>query len=614
MVLMKKHSLKTQILFAFFLIIFIEGSLSAVLGFYVIKNKIVVRAHKAVARAIGAAEGFYEGELNSIKIALNIIGAAGSLDKVKETLDLDYAYEVDSKNKTNSEIVKKAFSDKAGVGGTRIIDVKELQGISPYLPEKLKITTQWTPKAKPSSRQSVDSVIAMEYAMPVLDKNGSVSAVRYAGKILNKDFRLVDKINNLVFEREIYKSKPVATVTVFQDDIRVATNVLDKNGKRAIGTRVSGEVYDKVLVKGDYWIDRAFVVTDWYFTAYRPIKDISGNIIGMLYVGMLEKPFVDFQIAFFSGFLGVIVLSGILALFFSYFLAYRISSPVINLLNATKNISEGDLSCRVSKETKTSEFNELVQSFNTMAEKLDERDKSLKVSREKIETLNKMYLDLISFVSHELKGILSSIVLNVYSLQNAILGPVNEAQSKTLKSIGRNLDYLSQTVKNFLNLSRVEKGEMRLNKKEILLKENVFDISNESFLHLAQEKHMEIENNIEPGLRVVADMDLMHVVANNLVSNAIKYGEPGSKVIISSKKSNNEVEIEVYNEGRPITQEDIDKLFKKFSRIIYSDMEKVKGTGIGLFITKEIIERHGGSIWANPREHGNAFKFKMPLG
>ncbi|MBN2831265.1 MAG: cache domain-containing protein [Candidatus Omnitrophica bacterium] len=114
---------------------------------------------------------------------------------------------------------------------------------------------------------------------------------------------LVDKINELVFGNEVYKGKPVGTVTIFQDDIRISTNVLNDKGERAVGTRVSKEVYDRVVIKGISWKDRAFVVTDWYFTTYEPIKDISGNIIGILYVGILEKPYADLKIAFFCRFL-----------------------------------------------------------------------------------------------------------------------------------------------------------------------------------------------------------------------------------------------------------------------------------------------------------------------
>ena len=85
----------------------------------------------------------------------------------------------------------------------------------------------------------------------------------------------------------------IGTVTVFLDDVRISTNVPLNKGERALGTRVSDEVRTKVLDNGTTWIDRAFVVNDWYVSSYEPIIDIDGNRVGMLYAGFLEKPFRD---------------------------------------------------------------------------------------------------------------------------------------------------------------------------------------------------------------------------------------------------------------------------------------------------------------------------------
>ena len=145
------------------------------------------------------------------------------------------------------------------------------------LVEATKIQIRATPKALPTDKKQLDAVMVKEYAMPVLDKNGQVEKVYYGGRIINRDYELVDKIRLLVFGSEQYHSKPVGTVTIFQDDTRISTNVLDEAGQRAIGTRVSAEVYKEVVEKGNVWDDRAFVVNAWYKTAYEPITDIHGT-------------------------------------------------------------------------------------------------------------------------------------------------------------------------------------------------------------------------------------------------------------------------------------------------------------------------------------------------
>jgi len=590
------------------------GLFIGVLSYYIIEHDIVARAQSEVTRAIDSARTIYQNQIEEIKNSLELTNSSQDLLKLKNILGIDYAYELslEQKDLVESDIVRKAFEGNEA-GGTRIIENEELSRIVPLMVDNLKIEIKDTLKAKPTTAKTLTNVLAIEYALPVINKDNQVISVRCAGKVISKDYNLVDKIRNLVFENRLYKNKPIGTVTIFQDDVRVATNVLDRNNQRAIGTRVSEEVYNRVLNNGLSWRDKAFVVTDWYLTAYEPIKSIGGQILGILYVGILEKPFVDLKIRIFFLVLTIVIFISFLAVILSYFFLMSISKPVKKLLEAEDKISEGNLFFRINEQTTVEEFNHLIDSFNKMAEKLKQREDSLRVAKEKGETLNKRYLDLVGFVSHEFKGILSSVILNTYSLRQGILGNINEAQEKTLKSMARNLDYLAVTVKNFLSLSRIEKEEMHVDRNKILVKENIFDTSADAFMQQAKDKDMKVVNNIESGLEVMADAGLMQVVANNLLNNAVKYGKEGGSIILSSRRYENIVEIEVYNDGMPIAIVDLDKLFKRFSRILYRSQENIKGSGIGLFITKEIIQKHGGNIWVEPKPQGNSFKFTLNL-
>jgi signal transduction histidine kinase len=124
---------------------------------------------------------------------------------------------------------------------------------------------------------------------------------------------------------------------------------------------------------------------------------------------------------------------------------------------------------------------------------------------------------------------------------------------------------------------------------------------------------MTITNDIDSNLRLDADAELLQIVANNLVSNAIKYGADYGNVIVSSSRHNGCAQIEVYNDSEPITEEQKEKLFKRFSRLENAATKNVKGTGLGLFITKQIIEKHNGTIWVEPKEKGNSFIFELTL-
>ena len=610
---MKKRGLRRHIIFSFFTVIIVVAVLFAVMAYYVIERNIISRAQREVLNAIEAANTVYIDRQEQIKRGLLVIDGPEDFKKIKNLIDLDYIYEVslEEKDSLKSEIALRALKGEA-IGGTRVVLSDEIIDISPELFEKIKINIKDTPKARKNDKEVLSSALALEYAIPLFDKKGQVRRVRYAGKLINKDFHLIDHIWDLVFENELYQGKPTGTVTIFEDDVRVSTNVLGKDGKRAIGTRVSEKVYKQVINEGLPWRNRAFVVTDWYLTSYEPIKDINGNVIGILYVGILEKPYVDLKVTLFLYFLVIIIVSSVFSIIISYFIAINITKQVTHFVEATGKVSRGELS-EDNKIHNITEFNELKAAFNQMAETVHEREESLKNSKSRAETLNKQYLDLVGFVTHELKGILASVVLNTYSLEKGILGPITDSQRKTLKSISRNLDYLTATVKNFLNLSRIDKGEMRLNIRKFLFRETLINDAIEAFSQLAKEKGIEVENNIGSQLELNSDSDLLQIVVNNLLSNAVKYGSENGKIMLNSKKIGDYIEFEFYNDGKPIAEDDKGKLFKKFSRLHYEDMPKVKGSGIGLYITKEIIEQHKGKIWLETKQGGNSFKFKLKI-
>lgn len=600
---MKTRSFKTDIRFAFILTIALFAILVASFGYYIIKHDIIERAQRQVRLDLKVARWFYDSEAEKIRLAFNLVSPKDDIEALRREIGLDYLYVIKKQDKKSvkSEIVLSAFEGRPSAG-TRLIDSQELQAMGRSLSERSVIDIRPTQKARPTDRKVSESAMAVGYAKPVFDAKGEVESVMYGGKIINRDFELVDRIGEFVFEGRLYGKKPLGTVTIFLDDVRVATNVLDSKGERALGTRVSETVYKKVVEEGRLWLDRAFVVTDWYLTAYEPIRNIKGDVIGILYVGTLERPFLDLQRNIFLGFLGIVFLASVLAAFLSVVLGNKIWRPLSELSVATGRISGGELDYRIqTKDMRVRELNALAESFNDMARKLRERQKS--------------YLDLIGFVAHELKGILSSTILNAYTVRDGFLGMVNFKQRRTLDSVVRNLDYFASTVRNFLDLSRIEKGELKVQKKEVLLREDIFDNALDDFSKQADEKHLKMVDRIPAGIKARGDRDLLLIVANNLIGNAVKYAPEGASVVLSLRDdASTRMSVEVYNDGVPIPQDQKERLFEKFSRLETAESKKARGTGLGLFIAKEIIGSHGGRIWVETREKGNAFIFEVERG
>ena len=166
--------------------------------------------------------------------------------------------------------------------------------------------------------------MVLKSAYPVLDFNGEVVGVLMGGTLLNRNYEIVDRIKNIVFKDAKYKGKEIGTATIFMGDLRISTNVFDREGNRATGTRVMKEVYGQVFEKGIPWIQRAFVVDDWYITAYEPIRDIQDNIVGLLYVGMLESKYAVMKERLILLFFLFSMVGMLLALTVSFFFSWKI--------------------------------------------------------------------------------------------------------------------------------------------------------------------------------------------------------------------------------------------------------------------------------------------------
>ena len=637
--------LKDKILLSFLAIISVLSLSTALLGFYIIKKDIIDSAQRTVKDDLSFAREVYRQETKSIEGAIrftairdflrdDILGndtetLKTRLNEIRKAEGLDVLTLVNKNGRVivrsrnpsvvgdeqeSDEVVSKVLSERETISATTIVPMAELAKEGQELVEQAHIKFIATPKAKPAKEIEQTSGMMIKAAAPVYDNNSNMIGVLYGGNLLNRNYGIVDRVKSIVYQEAKYRDKDIGTVTIFQNDLRISTNVMSIDGNRAIGTRVSAEVYDQVILRGRPWVNSAFVVNDWYKTAYEPINNINGQFIGMLYIGTLAQPFNDIARNTLLIFLAIIVAVTLLAVVLSFVVASHISRPLTDLIDATSKLSTGKLGHTIETQTGVKELNKLAVSFNEMSEQLEERDSNLKLSNEMLAELNKRYIDLIGFVSHELKGFLATVVMNVCSVQESILGPINERQKRALDGAARSLDYLTATVKKFLNLGKIEKGELEIKKTTVNLKKCIFDLAVSSQLSAAAKKNMTIRNEIDGNLCVEADVELMQIVATNLIINAIKYGREHGTIVLSSKTFENIGEVDVYNDSEPIRQEDKEKLFRRFSRLDNDVSKNVKGTGLGLFITKQIIEKHGGKIWVEPRENGNSFIFQLATG
>ncbi|MFP4056474.1 MAG: cache domain-containing protein [Candidatus Brocadiia bacterium] len=520
-------------------------------------------------------------------------------------------------NLSRDPVVERALEGQAN-HGIVVLYRDELAREGTELPRQAFVSFVPTPRAKPRAEDSESSGMMLWAAAPVM-ADGRVQGAVYGGVLLNRNWELVDAIRDTVFGEETYEGKNVGTVTIFLWDVRVATNVKTERGNRAIGTRVSAEVYDRVLESGRRWYERAFVVNDWYISAYEPIRNPQDEIVGILYVGVLEAKYADLRDRILRTFLTPIGIAIVISVALSFLLARTIARPVRELVVASKRLADGDLDYRPPRARSSPELATLTDAYSQMADAIHQRDEELRrrnlelqASNEKLSQLNRNYMDMLGFVTHELKNPLNSVIFSAAALRDGYMGELNDKQRQSAERVVRNAKYLEEMIRNYLDLSRIEKGEVELNPQPIDLRTDVVEPMVAQLQPQLDEAGMHLDNQVPQGTRLVADPALLRIVVDNLLTNAAKYGREEGRVEIRCQDLDSQVRFSVWNEGQGIRPDDLPKLFGKFARLQQPATATRKGTGLGLFVSRDLVRRHGGEMWAESR-HGEWAEFIVTL-
>ena len=521
---------------------------------------------------------------------------------------------------SNDPFVRRALQGQ-GSSGFTTLPKERLAREGGDLIQRAFLAFEPTPKAKPRPQDSESSGMARISCTPVRGQGGMIIGALYGGNLLNRDYGLVDRIRSTVFKDELYKGRPMGTVTIFQWDVRIATNVLKANGNRAIGTRVSAEVYDQVLENNRSWYDRAFVVNDWYLSAYDPIADVDGKVIGILYVGMLERPYVDIRRELWRLYAGLSLVAALVVLAVGLVFARRLTGSLAQVAHAASEVAAGDLDHVVPMPPNADEVRDLTVAFNTMTTSLRDRDVRLRAANAELEDantrlqrLNANYMDMLGFVSHELKNTMGVIFTSARSLDTTAVGSLTPPQASLVGAIRRSIENAITMTRNYLELSRMEKGELNVEPCRIDLIGEVIRPTLAEFEQATLQRRMSVECRLPEAALLDADPSLLHIVYKNLIDNALKYGREGGTIRLGLEQSNGMYRLEVWNEGDGLPPDKLARLFQKFVRFAGKSVSSRKGTGLGLFLTKEIIAKHGGDIWAESEEgRWMRFTFTLPI-
>jgi signal transduction histidine kinase len=207
-------------------------------------------------------------------------------------------------------------------------------------------------------------------------------------------------------------------------------------------------------------------------------------------------------------------------------------------------------------------------------------------------------METLGFVSHELKGPVATILNYAYLLREQKLGDVNDRQVKAIRAIDAASNRLVEMVRHYLNLSRIENGELQPLCGRIALRDDILMPLIERLEHELQIHEMRVDLQVGPEILLLADRNMVLEVFENLLSNAMKYGRPQGVILLRVEPDGGDWYVfKCRNDGPGIPADRIDSLFQKFTRLEGTEgVRRQKGTGLGLFITRSIVEAHGGRI------------------
>ncbi|MFI5144507.1 MAG: cache domain-containing protein [Ignavibacteria bacterium] len=650
----RTKSIQSQLILYFTIAVLVPTIIISVIGTTLIYNQIITRAENKSLSDLNSAYEIYNNKISQIESIARLTAArsfiiSSLIERNSDTLQKELQYTLTNEkldiltmtdkngnvisrgrnpfgkgdNLSGDKFIRRVLETGNTISGTDIVPREELMKESYELVDKASMEIKPTPKSKPREEKLETSGMMLKAAVPVFDKNKNIVGVLVGGVLLNRNYEIVDKIKEVVHEREIYEGREIGTATIFQKDLRISTNVKNEDGTYAISTLVSDDVYDKVLVNGIKWVGEAFVVNAWYISAYEPIRDIDNNIIGILYVGVLKQPFTDLLRNTILVFLGVAIGVILIIIFVAIFLTKRISKPLQRLEEVAKKIENGDYRAdfsikapreienlanslnRMSKELEK-EKNELENWANTLEMKVGERTDELKkihdqlFRSEKLASIGKLAAGVAHEINNPLTGVLTNSSLLLEDLDES------DPRREDVQVIVNETIRCREIVKRLLDFARQTKPQKKLTNINQIIENIILLVRNQSSF-----RNIIIKKNLSDNIpEILADMDQIQQVFINLILNASEAMQNGGQLVIDSKMSSNSdfIEIKFSDTGCGISDQDKARIFDPFFTT------KGHGTGLGLSISYGIIERHGGKIIVDSTPgSGTVFTIFLPV-
>lgn len=303
----------------------------------------------------------------------------------------------------------------------------------------------------------------------------------------------------------------------------------------------------------------------------------------------------------------ILFLLVVLVFFTTVLVARGITRPISDFVRGVNEVSRGNLDIRFKVKSKN-ELGQLALAFNEMIVKLKEQ-------REREKLVARLKTEFTSIAAHQLRTPLSTIKWILRMLLDGDFGALSLKQKEFAEKGYEANDRMIHLVNDLLDVTRIEEGRYGFEFGWHDFNEFLKDVA-DSMEGDARLRKIEFTSSFEKGsLFLFFDPERLRMAVSNLISNAIRYTEPGGRVSVSCVKKDNVVEVVIKDTGVGIPERQKDRIFTKFFRGDNVVRMQTEGTGLGLYLAKNIVEKHGGSIWFESKEgKGTAFYFILPIG
>ena len=505
--------------------------------------------------------------------------------------------------------------------GVEVLQPAQQDWLGQDLRSRVAVPLVATRNASASERTIEDRAMLLLATRAVRSPQGQLLGHVQAGVLLNRNLPFIDHINQIVYPEGSVPFGSRGTATLFLDDVRISTNVRlfgAEKDQRAIGTRVSQTVRESVLGRGVTWLDRAFVVNDWYVSAYQPLADGSGRRVGMLYVGILEQPFTTLKyMALLS--IGVLFFAVmVLAAWVSLRWAQVIFKPLEQMESTMRRVESGALDARVGAVANADEIGRLAghldhllgviaQNTRELDAKVAERTQALEAAQQQLVRSEKLATvgQLTASIAHEVNNPIAVIQGNL-DLLRELLGPQVCAQvAPELKLVDEQIERMRLIVTQLLQFARPTEyaGYIEAVDTAKALEDCLVLAS-----HQMASTGIQVQRDYRAKGQPALNRHELQQVLVNLMVNAVHAMPDGGTLLLRTRDLGAEaVEIEVTDTGTGLSEELLAKLFQPFVT------RRPDGTGLGLWISRGLVERYGGDIRAANRSDGPGATFTVVL-